>query len=202
MQNQAKEIQNNIDDLLNHTDSFINISRSDATDHIGNIFIDITNEVDSLSNDFCKYYAAHDKENQTKYYAIIYDKTFLPDVQSIDLLSKHRINNLINVVDYSIVYISQEQRYALVVIIDHYDPTEILANYLKQSKGTRLSTKACEGLIRDVTNIIVELEKHQIFGCSINTQNIIVRNGSFYAMREFINTYPHFIKKTNILHMK
>lgn len=185
-----------IDDKeIEHRDA---IPRSLTEDMVSDVYkIHLNEEVLDLSNEFCKYYYATNLETEDEYFALVFSNDFLQDYHRLAFLSKNHIPTLNQVISYSIVYISSTKSEQLVAIVDKYDNSDNLAQYIANNHS--LSTKEIEGIIENIAHTMINLESAGIYGCNINPENILMQNGQFLAIREFINSYPHFHQKNQYL---
>lgn len=177
---------------------FITLPKSNIEDTVDSIFkIHLNEEILELSNEFCKYYYATDTEEQEEYFAIIFENNFIPDIKNIDFLSKHPIEGLNKIISYSVIRLSSTKEEKLVAIIDSYNPEETLESHLE--KGTAITATELEKMVASITKILTNLQDARIFCCSINPANILMRNGNFLALREFIDSYPDYYQKEQYL---
>lgn len=185
-----------IDDKeIEHKDA---IPRSLTEDMVSDVYkIHLNEEVLDLSNEFCKYYYATNLETEDEYFALVFSNEFLHDYHRLELLSKNHIPNLNQVISYSIVYISSTKSEQLVVVVDKYNNSDNLAQYI--ANNHHLSTKEIEEFIESIAHTMTSLESAGIYGCNINPENILMQNGQFLAIREFIDSYPHFHQKNQYL---
>ncbi|PCJ27359.1 MAG: hypothetical protein COA94_04155 [Rickettsiales bacterium] len=170
---------------------FIEIPRSGTENTVDGVYkIHLTKELSDLSNEFCKYYHTTNNATKENFFSIVFENNFLAPLEYIDSLMRNPINGLNNIVTYSIAKLSSTKREHLVVIVDSYDEGSTLAAHL-ESAGT-LSLEQIEAMVRKVTHLITRLQDNNIYGCSINPSNILMRDGKFFCIREFINSYPLF----------
>ena len=171
--------------------------RSNIEDIIDNVFkIHLNEEILELSNEFCKYYCATDIEEQ-EYFAIIFENNFIPNIRNIDFLYKNPIEGLNKIINYSVVRLSSTKEERLVVLVESYNPQNTLEAYLEKNKS--INATELEEIVTNLTNILMNLQDAGIFCCSINPSNIIMQDGSFLALREFIDSYPNFYQKEQYL---
>lgn len=182
--------------MTENTD-FIAPPRSNIEDIIDNVFkIHLNEEILELSNEFCKYYCATDIEEQ-EYFAIIFENNFIPNIRNIDFLYKNPIEGLNKIINYSVVRLSSTKEERLVVLVESYNPQNTLEAYLEKNKS--INATELEEIVTNLTNILMNLQDAGIFCCSINPSNIIMQDGSFLALREFIDSYPNFYQKEQYL---
>ena len=176
----------------------IEVPRSNTEDTVNSMFkIHLSEEVVELSNDFCKYYYATDDAEQDEFYAIIFENSFVPRVNVLDFLSKNPIEGLNNILAYSVVHLSTMQEERLVVIVNGYDTDSTLAAQLQN--GQTIKPQQFENIIYHINNIMTNLKDEKIFCCNINPSNILMKDGNFYALREFIDAYPNFYQEDQYL---
>jgi hypothetical protein len=176
---------------------FIALPRSNIEDTIDNVFkIHLNEEILELSNEFCKYYCATDIEEQ-EYFAIIFENNFIPNIRNIDFLYKNPIEGLNKIINYSVVRLSSTKEERLVVLVESYNPQNTLEAYLEKNKS--INATELEEMVTNLTNILMNLQDARIFCYSINPSNIIMQDGSFLALREFIDSYPNFYQKEQYL---
>jgi translation initiation factor 2 beta subunit (eIF-2beta)/eIF-5 len=182
--------------MTENTD-FIAPPRSNIEDIIDNVFkIHLNEEILELSNEFCKYYCTTDIEEQ-EYFAIIFEDNFIPNIRNIDFLYKNPIEGLNKIINYSVVRLSSTKEERLVVLVESYNPQNTLEAYLEKNKS--INATELEEIVTNLTNILMNLQDAGIFCCSINPSNIIMQDGSFLALREFIDSYPNFYQKEHYL---
>lgn len=178
--------------------SSIEIPKSNIEDTIDNVYkIHLNEEVVELSNEFCKYYYATSAEDQDEYLAIVFENDFIAPVKTIDFLSNTQIQGLNRLHSYSVVRLSSTKYEHLVAIVDSYEIEDTLASYLEKNKT--INIKQVEEIVDNVTKVLSNLQDERIFCCNINPSNIIMRDGSFYAIREFIDSYPNFSQESQYL---
>jgi hypothetical protein len=171
---------------------------SDKDDIVANIFhVNLEEQILELSNEFCKYYRASNVENESEYFAIVYEEGFLPPIKIIDHLKKNPVAGLNRIWDFAIVNISTINAQKLVVIVDSYDLSSTLAGTVK-NKGI-LSAANLEKMLRKFCNLINDLGKIGIYGYNIKPSNVIMKNEEFHVLREFIDSYPFFYQEDYFL---
>lgn len=177
--------------------SINNLPKSTIEDTVGNVFrIHLNEENVELGNEFCKYYYATD-ESEEEFFAIIFENNFLPRIDVFDSLSKSPIEGLNNIITYSVVPISTLKEERLVAIVNSYDIKSTLASKLQE--GTTITLQEAEDIVGSINNILINLKDRKIFCCNINPSNILMKDGKFYALREFINTLPNYSQKEQYL---
>lgn len=173
------------------------IPRSKIEDTVENIFrIHLNEENVELGNEFCKYYYATD-ENEEEFFAIVFENNFIPRIEVFDSLSKSPIAGLNNIIAYSVVSISTLKEERLVAIVNSYDIKSTLASKLQE--GLTITLQEVEDIVGSINNILINLKDRRIFCCNINPSNILMKDGNFYALREFINTLPNYSQKDQYL---
>lgn len=178
--------------------SVYKIPRSSAEDTVNETFkIHLGEEIIELSNEFCKYYNATHTEIGEEYFAIIYENNFLYSISNIDLLCKNPVDHVNTIYDYSIVTLSTSKEEHLAIIINRYNPSDNLANYL--AKGNSFKPTAIMDFISKFINIFSDLNDIGIYGYNVNPKNILMRDGEFFGLKEFINAYPNFYQEQQYL---
>ncbi len=154
-------------------------------------------EVTELSNDFCKYYNAINTSTEQEFYGIIYSNKFLQPIEYINSLIKNDIPFLNRIVNFAVIKLSITKEERLALIIDKYDPNDNLANYL--TKKETLDLQHLEIMIEKLISLFDQLSNLKIYCYDINPQNILMHNGEFLKIKEFINSYPFFYQKNQYL---
>jgi hypothetical protein len=176
----------------------IKIPRSSIDDMVDSVFkIHLDKEETELSNEFCRYYYASDDSEHNRFFALVFENNFIPQINVIDFLAKKPVNGLNNILKYSIVRLSTSKEERLVTIVNYYDPGTTLAEQLQ--KGETIKLQNLETIIESINNVISNLQDKNIFCCNINPSNILMKDGEFYALKEFINTYPNFHQEEQYL---
>lgn len=186
--------------MENRKEQSINIQlpKSITKDTVENIFkIHLNEEIVELGNEFCKYYYATDESEETEFFAIVFENSFIPRIDVLDSLSKSPIAGLNNIIAYSVVPISTIKEERLVAIVNSYDIKSTLASRIQDNKTITL--QEVEDIVGAINNILINLKDRRIFCCNINPSNILMKDGEFYALREFIDTYPNYYQKEQYL---
>ncbi len=169
----------------------LQIPRSSERDMVGdNYRIHLNEPIESLSNDFCKYYYASSVHDDDEYFAIVYNNNLLHPVDKISTLYKKEFPGLNKILAYSITTISNLVAEHLVVIVNSYEYDNNLARYV-EDKGL-ISVSQFEKLVELVGNLLNDLESDGIFQCNVNPKNIIMQGDEFLFLREFIDSPPNF----------
>lgn len=113
------------------------------------------------------------------------------------LCQKNPVAGLNNIIAYSVVPISTLKEEHLVVIVDSHDIKSTLASRLQDNKTITLQD--VEDTVGAINNILINLKDRRVFCCNINPLNILMKDGEFYALREFIDTYPNYYQKEQYL---
>jgi len=177
---------------------FVLIPRSNTEDMVDNTYkIHLNEEVLELSNEFSKYYYATDNDTQEDVFAIVFEEKFLPQIKAIEFLSQNPIDGLNDVLSYSIVKLSSLKQERLVAIVSSYDIEDNLASYLEHTGP--ISAQQLENTVGKISSVLSNLADAGIFGCSVNPSNILMKDGEFFALREFIDAYPNFYQENQYL---
>jgi eukaryotic-like serine/threonine-protein kinase len=171
----------------------LHLLRSDKEDIVDEVFkIHLSEEIHELSNKFCKYYNASNIDDESKFFAIVYELSFVAPVKAIDYLCKNPIDGVNKIISWSIVRISSDNTERLVVIVNSYDYNNTLLSYVEKNGPISLSSN--EKIITKLTSVIRELSIQGIFGYNISPSNILMNEeeDTILNLREFINSYPYF----------
>jgi hypothetical protein len=174
----------------------LDFPRSDKTDTVKDIFkIHLDEEIHELSNKFCKYYHASNLDDESRFFAIVYESSFIVPVMTIDSLCKNPIDGVNKILSWSIVRISSDNLERLVVIVNSYNYSNNLLSYVEKNGSISLSSN--EKIIEKITNVISELSARGIYGYNISPFNILMNEDqdTMLNLREFINSYPYFNEK-------
>ncbi|RTK92698.1 MAG: hypothetical protein EKK61_03155 [Rickettsiales bacterium] len=188
----------NQEEIVEVKPKIIEIPRSETEDTIDMVYtIHLNEEIAELSNDFCKYYNVINTATNEEFYGIIYDNKFLHPIEYIDSLNNHDVPFLNQIIRYAIIKLSTSKEERLAVIVPKYDPDNNLANYIL--KGLTISTAQFEIIIDKMIKLFNHLSELKIFCYDINPQNILMHDGEFLKIKEFINSYPYFFQKNQYL---
>ena len=183
-------MNNKIEDNSKNS-SIFEVPRSTVEDSVNEVYrIHLNEEVLELSNNFCRYYYATNSETDEEFFAIVFENDFLHPIKNIDSLCKNRINNLNQIYDYSVVRLSSTKEEHLAVIVDRYNPSDNLATYL--ASGNTINTGGLEDLIEKLLDVFTKLSNADIYCYTIKPSNILMHDGEFLALREFVDSYPNF----------
>ncbi|WP_316354843.1 protein kinase domain-containing protein [Candidatus Trichorickettsia mobilis] len=153
--------------------------------------INIGDPVHELNNEFCRYYKATNIENEQEYFAIVFEKNFIPNLDIFQILKTSNFEGLNKLITYSIVKISYTKSYNLVAIVEQYNFKNSLANHLEQYDP--LSVDQIENrFISSFTTLISQCERMNIPCGNIHPSNIIMLDDGQFLLREPIISYPHF----------
>lgn len=168
------------------------ITRSTQDDLVEDLYrINVNSHIHELSNEFCKYYESIDIENGHEYFAIVFEKHFIPNFEMLQALKTSTIESINRLITYSIVKISSTKSYNLVAIVAKYNFRDNLFNYIEQHGA--LSAKQIENsLITSFATLINQCERADIQCGNINPFNIIVLDDGEFLLREPIISYPNF----------
>ncbi len=176
----------------------IKLPRSDQEDIVDEVFkVHLDEEIYELSNKFCKYFYASNIDDESRYFAIIYESSFVAPIKVIDFLHKNPINGVNQIISWSIVKISSSGTEQLVVIVDSYDYSNNLLSYVQ--KNGPLSVSFNEKIISKLTHVIHTLSLHGIYGYNISPSNVLMNEDEVLNLREFINSYPYFYEQNQYI---
>ena len=170
----------------------LKLPRSDKEDIVDDIFkIHLNEEIHELSNKFCKYYYASNIDDESMFFAIVYEPSFVVPIKTIDSLLKNPISGVNEIISWSVVKISSNGAEHLVIIVNSYDYNNNLFTYIQ--KNGPISSSSNEKIILNLTNVIHTLSLQSIYGYNISPSNILMDNeGNFLSLREFVNSYSYF----------
>ena len=144
------ELNNQSDELLSENKAII-IPRSFQDNVVDGLFkINLDQEINDLSNKFCKYFTATHIQNNKEYFAIIFEKEFNVSINLVNVLKDFSIKGLNNLVAYSIVTLSSLKESYLVAIVEKYNFSNNLASYIQQNgplSADRIEKKLIPSLV-------------------------------------------------------
>lgn len=179
-------------------EGLISLPKSNKKDIVADLYkIHLNEQVSELNNEFCNYYYASNIEDDTEYFAIVFNNEHLHPVQDISLLHQKPPIGLNKILAYSVVELSTTGAEHLVVIINSYDPKKNLQNYILE-KGV-LNSEQAEALIKSLTEMLAELSGLGIYQCNINPQNIIMDKDELLFLREFVHSMPNLYQPNQYL---
>lgn len=181
--------------ITHNTDSFETnetLPRSYQDDIIDELYkIHVDRLVNELSNQFCRYYFATDLKTEKEYFAIVFERNFNPPIREIEIFKKHPIPHINKVLTYSLAKLSTSRKYQFVVIVESYDPSTTLQNYVETNGPLNIEIVR-ESLIPSLVKAIEFCTIHDINYSHINPQNIIVNKNNPFMLRESISALPNF----------
>lgn len=175
-------------------------ARSYLEDVVDGLYIIHLNEIIlELSNEFCKYYYATNIENDNEFFAIVFEQDFNPPLDIWYKLKSAKIDGLNNLITYSIVKLSALKAYRLVAIVNKYNYSNTLANFIAKN-GPLSITELEPKLIATIAEVLQQCERINISCGNINPYNIIINDSSdHFMLREFISSYPSFYQDNSYL---
>lgn len=175
-----------------HFDEYELLPRSYQEDLVEDAYqIHIDRGVSELSNQFCRYYFATHIKSEKEYFAIVFERSFSPPVNEIDILKKHHSRHINKLHAYSLVKLSTSKKYQFVAIVDSYDPTQNLQNLVEQNGP--LNTELVENSLLPALWQYIEFgDTYRINCCNINPKNIIVTKDNNFILKEFVTALPNF----------
>ena len=192
------ELNNEDDGLVNYNKQMI-IPRSFQEDVVDGLFIvNLTEEIQELNNEFCKYFTATHIQNNKEYFAIVFEKEFNVSINLLSVLKNSHISGLNNLIAYSIVQLSSLNKCYLVAIVEKYDFSNDLASYI-QKNGPLSSVQVEKKLILSLVEILAQCKRIGISCGNINPSNIIMLDNGNFMLKEFINSYQGFYQANHYL---
>lgn len=175
------------------------LSKSYQDDIVEEVYkIHLNENIFELSNDFCKYYHATNIETNEEVFAIIFDRSFCYSSSTLQALKGANVKGLNNLLTYSLVRISALKAYHLIAIVEKYNYSYTLANYIEKN-GPLSADQITRSLIPTLINVLAFCEKNNIPAGNINASNIVVTSNNEFILKTFITTYPHFHQNSNFL---
>ena len=172
-------------------EDWLSLNKSSITNVINDKFeIDVDNNIDYLSNEFCDFYSAIDiVDDQGGYFAIVFKDNFYIPSRILSILKKNSYIDddisMVTPIDYGITKISTKERFHFVVIVREYYFTETLSNYI-DINGTLTYKKILKQLIIPFIKLIRFCKDKKIPCGNINPNNIIFQNGHLLLREIFI----------------
>lgn len=162
----------------------IDLYRSDVEDVVSDKYlVHLSSQIHELSNDFAKYYLATNIDDHVEYYAIVFDKKFVPDYNFISALRNIRHEYINNVVSIGITKLSNNGHTHTVVIIEKYDPSSTLAEMYAQ--GKRLEKEEITNqLVSMLASVLQFCEQYGLSCGNINPANILIDSAGNFILRE------------------
>ncbi|MGV2432206.1 MAG UNVERIFIED_CONTAM: hypothetical protein LVQ98_02205 [Rickettsiaceae bacterium] len=147
--------------------------------------------ISELSNQFCRYYFATHLKNGKEYFAIVFERGFLPPIKELSLLKTSHSPFINNLLAYSLVRLSISKKHFICAIVEAYDPSETLQNYLDKN-GAMSSENVSTKLMPAMVSLLTFCEAHKINCNNICPSNIIFTNDGTIKLREFFVSLPNF----------
>jgi len=177
----------------------IQIPRGYQDDVIDGIFkIHLNSMIEDLSSEFCKYFMATNIQNNKEYFAIVFEKEFNISIDLLDSLKSSYINGLNNLITYSIVTLSSVKESYLVAIVEKYNFSSNLTNYIEKN-GALSYDQLEKKLIPTITEILSHCKRIGISCGNINPSNIICLDNGQFMLKEFIDSYQGFYQSNYYL---
>ncbi len=180
-------------------ENYIEIPRSSEKDKVGDKYlINLTEPLNELSNEFCKYYKASSlAEDDQEFFAIIFNHDFLPATKTIASLEKLE-NNIINpILAYSITDITNLGQECLVAIVEAYNYKNNLHEYIKSGKLPSL--EALTTFMDNIVGFMKELDDLKIYNLDIAPENIIMHGEKLAFLKEFVTSPAHFYLPNHLI---
>ena len=165
------------------------IKRCHKSSIVNNRFIiDKTKPLKSFSNSFCTAYAVNDlrESNQNHYYAKLFDKSFLFNLEAIVNLTSHKIENFNNPIDIGIVEFHDTNEEYIAIIFN-----DIFAVSLGEliDKNESFSDKyIIKNILYNIKEILKNLHDQGIAHGSVNLDNIYLSKSGNFILDECFTT--------------
>ncbi|MDX1917209.1 MAG: hypothetical protein SFT68_04415 [Rickettsiaceae bacterium] len=178
----------------------ISIVTSDETDILDGCYkVNIKEEVENLSNKYVKYFKAHNINSGRDYYALVFERSFNPDVKLAYLL-RDMPNTINPVLSFGVVKLSNRNAKNLVAIVPSYDPENNLEKLVQSwdEVDVRFIVKQ---LAQFLSEILQLFSKNQLNCGCIHPKNIIIQDGEL-ILREPLFAYPHALQDYRFLSLE
>ena len=175
------------------------IPRSFQEDVIDGLFrINLDNHIQSLDNEFCKYFVATQIQTNKEYFAIVFEKEFNISINLLNVLKSSHIRGLNNLVTYAVAPLSSLKGSYLVAIVEEYDFSNNLASHI-QKHGSLSYDVIEKKLIPTLVEMLTQCGRLGV-GCgNINPTNIVMLDNDNFMLREFVNSYQGFYQNNHYL---
>lgn len=181
------------------TKLYHSLSRSSESDILeGKYQIHLDRPVNELSNKFCRYYFATDVKTKREYFAIVFEREFNVQVEELSILKNSKCPAINPLIAFSLVKLSVSKKYALCAIVESYDPSETLENYV-ENYGEMSNDQIENELMPAVNTALSFCESHKINCSNINPKNILVSDEGVIKIREFFVALPSYYQDDSFL---
>lgn len=186
-------MRENTEDYNQHAVSKeIKLSKSFQIDVADSLYKIHTGElINELTTEFCKYFHATNIEDGSEYFALIFEKHFVPEVEILSVLKANSPIHLNKLVAYSIVKLSHTKATHLVAIVEKYDIHNNLGRYIEKN-GPLSFEQIGKKLIPQLTELLTQCDQLNINCGNINPYNILIGDDDNFVLREFISSYSNF----------
>ena len=174
------------------TSNEIKLARSFQTDVLDNIYKVHTAElIQELNTEFCKYFHATNIEDGSEYFALVFEKRFVAQVDVLDKLKMNSFKRLNKLIAYSIVKLSHTKTSHLVAIVEKYNVHNNLGRYVEKNGPLSLE-QVYKKFVPQITELLSQCEQYNINCGNINPYNILINEEDNFTLREFISSYSGF----------
>jgi|GEM_PF-1231424 len=174
------------------TEKELKLNKSFQIDVVDSIYKIHTGElIHEITTEFCKYFHATNIEDGSEYFALVFDKHFVPQLDVFGTLKVNMFNHLNKLVAYSIVKLSHTKATHLVAIVEKYDIHNNLGSYIEKN-GPLSYEQISKKLVPQLTELLSQCEQRNINCGNINPFNILITEDDNFVLREFISSYSSF----------
>ncbi len=170
------------------------IVHSNGEDVVGDMYrVQVHNPIPELSNEFVRYYLATHTETNQEFFAIIFERNFLPNFRLINAIMNSPDDFFIKPLALSITRLSINKTKYPAVIINKYDYQDSLSNNFEKIGPNNIKF-IISNLLPFLAKIIQFSDMNNFNIGNINTDNIIFSEGKL-TLREPYIAYPHYFQE-------
>ena len=187
-----------LEEQVAHNKMISSIKSSEVEDVVADKYLlHLDKEISDLSNQNCSYYIASNPESGEEFYAIVFNRSFNPDLSTILAIMNSDKELFITPIAASFTRLSTNKVKHLVLIVEKYDYTENLTskfNEIGKHNTGYISTVLLPFLIS-----AIKFATENNFNCGvINPNNILYKNKKLILKEPFV-AYPHQMQPMHYL---
>ncbi|MDX2050184.1 MAG: hypothetical protein SFT93_03295 [Rickettsiaceae bacterium] len=195
------EKNGNLEEEIPSLSNLQTVSESKSPDTIDEMYsIDVSQMIPELSNEYAKYYHAIDTKTGENFYAIIFERTFAPDLVLIKTLMNQGSQKINKPLALSVVNLSITRTKHLAVLVEAYDIYDTLISKFPKVKSGN-SEFIRSKLLPFLCGLLEFCDEYGLNLGNINTSNIIIRDDQLILREPFIH-YPHATQEIAYLAME